>query len=201
MPRTPKENERIKREKKEKILAAGLRVFAERGLAAARMNDIAKAAGVSYGLVYNYFSSKEKLFVELVNSGFSSSRTLVAEMAGKRLPPLERIRATFIRLYDYHSADPAGGLFFRTMMQLTFYPRLWKKLAVKNISSDPVFQFLLDAVKEGQQSGEIVRRNPREIVLLLGYLALGFSLRGQEMLDSSIRAESVADLIVRMIRA
>ncbi|MBN2531788.1 MAG: helix-turn-helix transcriptional regulator [Spirochaetales bacterium] len=55
MPRTPEENERIKQERKDKILMAALRIFAENGLAAARMSDIARAAGVSYGLVYNYF--------------------------------------------------------------------------------------------------------------------------------------------------
>jgi AcrR family transcriptional regulator len=201
MPRTPEENERIKKKKKEQVLMAGLAVFAEKGPVEAKMSDIAKKAGVSYGLVYNYFPSKDQLLVELVNSGLSSSQELVDGLKHKALPPLERIRETFIRLFHYYSRDPGGGLFYRVMLQLSLYPRLWGKFAVKDLKSEPVFRFLFEAVKEGQQSGEIVRKNPREIVLVLGYVALSLSLSGHEMLGIGvIRGENIADLMVRMIK-
>lgn len=200
MPRTAEDNERIKEEKKEKILQAALKVFAENGLASTKMGDIAKAAGVSYGLVYNYFPSKEQLFVELINSSIASTDEFVDEIKKKQLPPLERIREAFIQLYNFHSSDPSGGLFYRVMLQLNYYPHLWEELEIKDLKSEPVFQLLFESVLEGQQREEIVDKNPQEIILLLGYIAISFSLGGQEIFDNQIKAENIADLIIRMIK-
>ena len=46
-------------EKREQILQAAVRVFAAQGYESTRVGDIAKDAGVAYGLVYHYFGSKE----------------------------------------------------------------------------------------------------------------------------------------------
>jgi TetR/AcrR family transcriptional regulator, fatty acid metabolism regulator protein len=54
------------------IIDAALEVFRERGYASARMADIARRAGVSYGLVYHYFGSKEVLFEMIVESWWSA---------------------------------------------------------------------------------------------------------------------------------
>jgi AcrR family transcriptional regulator len=53
---------RLPEERPKQILEAALAVFAERGLAAARLEDIAKRAGVSKGTIYLYFENKEELF-------------------------------------------------------------------------------------------------------------------------------------------
>jgi AcrR family transcriptional regulator len=53
---------RLPEERPKQILDAALAVFAERGLAAARLDDIAKRAGVSKGTIYLYFANKEELF-------------------------------------------------------------------------------------------------------------------------------------------
>ena len=57
---------RLPEERPKQILDAALAVFAERGLAAARLDDIAKLAGVSKGTIYLYFANKEELFREVV---------------------------------------------------------------------------------------------------------------------------------------
>jgi AcrR family transcriptional regulator len=46
-------------DKRRQILAAAVRVFAAQGYEASRVGDVAKEAGVAYGLVYHYFGSKE----------------------------------------------------------------------------------------------------------------------------------------------
>src|SRR3954469_20195994 len=53
---------RLPEERPKQILDAALAVFAERGLSAARLEDIAKRAGVSKGTIYLYFANKEELF-------------------------------------------------------------------------------------------------------------------------------------------
>jgi AcrR family transcriptional regulator len=58
MPRSSQQNQRIKDERREQIMQAGLTVFAHNGLAAAKISDVAAAADLSYGLVYHYFRDK-----------------------------------------------------------------------------------------------------------------------------------------------
>lgn len=51
---------------RERLVDAGTREFADRGLAGARFDEIAVAAGHGKGTIYNYFSGKESLFVAVV---------------------------------------------------------------------------------------------------------------------------------------
>jgi len=57
---------RLPGERPEQILNAALLVFGEHGLAGARLEDIAKRAGLSKGTIYLYFPNKEALFREMV---------------------------------------------------------------------------------------------------------------------------------------
>ena len=61
-------------ERPTQILAAALDVFGEKGLAAARLDDIAKRAGLAKGTIYLYFANKDELFRAVIRS------TLVAEL-------------------------------------------------------------------------------------------------------------------------
>ncbi|MBC3884252.1 TetR/AcrR family transcriptional regulator [Undibacterium griseum] len=58
--------ERRKEARPQELLAAALDLFVERGFAATRLDDVARAAGVSKGTLYLYFSSKEDLFKAVV---------------------------------------------------------------------------------------------------------------------------------------
>ena len=55
------------------ILDAALKVFAEKGFAAARMEDIARRAGVTKGTIYLYFSSKEDVFKSLARESVGTT--------------------------------------------------------------------------------------------------------------------------------
>ncbi len=59
---------RRKGERPQEIVDAALDVFAERGFAAARLDDVAKRAGISKGTLYLYFPNKEELFKAVVRS-------------------------------------------------------------------------------------------------------------------------------------
>ncbi len=59
---------RLPEERPKQILDAALAVFAERGLSAARLDDIARLAGLSKGTIYLYFPNKEELFREVVRT-------------------------------------------------------------------------------------------------------------------------------------
>jgi AcrR family transcriptional regulator len=60
-PRTGKQFEEIRESKRRQILTAAIECFATTGYHAVSISDLAKHAGISKGLMYNYFSSKEEL--------------------------------------------------------------------------------------------------------------------------------------------
>ena len=77
-PRTDKARWRRRKDARpQEILEAALQVFAEKGFAAARMDDIAQRARVSKGTIYLYFESKEAVF-----------RALIQETLAKRVADL-----------------------------------------------------------------------------------------------------------------
>lgn len=66
---------RLPEERPRQIIEAALEVFSEHGLAAARLEDIARLAGVSKGTIYLYFPNKEALFSEMVRQMVGESIT------------------------------------------------------------------------------------------------------------------------------
>ncbi|MGI9271958.1 MAG: TetR/AcrR family transcriptional regulator [Woeseiaceae bacterium] len=60
--------QRRKEERPQEITAAALKAFSENGYAATRVDDVAKRAGVSKGLLYLYFKTKEELFKSVIRS-------------------------------------------------------------------------------------------------------------------------------------
>jgi AcrR family transcriptional regulator len=66
-PRTPKQFEDIRVEKKNLIMETALEHFANAGYYSTTINQIAKHAGISKGLMYNYFESKEALLKSIIH--------------------------------------------------------------------------------------------------------------------------------------
>ncbi|WP_346860046.1 TetR/AcrR family transcriptional regulator [uncultured Draconibacterium sp.] len=71
MPRSPKQYDDIRKHKKELIMGVALELFAENGYHSTSMSQIAKKAGISKGLTYNYFESKSEILNELMEHGFN----------------------------------------------------------------------------------------------------------------------------------
>jgi AcrR family transcriptional regulator len=87
-------------DRREAILAAALDEFSARGFAAARLDDVARRAGVAKGTIYLYFRDKEALFQELVRSVISPLIARFEASAEIDLPArvvAERIVDMFVR--------------------------------------------------------------------------------------------------------
>jgi AcrR family transcriptional regulator len=74
--------QRRKDARPQEILDAALALFAEKGFAATRMDDIASRAGVTKGTIYLYFDSKEEVFKSLVRESIGMTLSSVVESAG-----------------------------------------------------------------------------------------------------------------------
>ncbi len=57
----PSDHARARVDKRERILDAAIKVFARSGYHGSRVSDIAREAGIAYGLVYHYFKNKEEI--------------------------------------------------------------------------------------------------------------------------------------------
>ncbi len=66
-PRTPIQFREIREEKRKLIMDVALEHFANEGFERTTINHIAKHAGISKGLMYNYFRSKDELLHEIIN--------------------------------------------------------------------------------------------------------------------------------------
>src|SRR5262245_50848793 len=89
---------RLPEERPRQIIEAALAVFGERGLAAARLDDIAKRAGLSKGTIYLYFPNKEELFREVIRS------TVVSRIAEREQTFLNASGSATEVLTDYSRA-------------------------------------------------------------------------------------------------
>ncbi|MDZ7963329.1 MAG: TetR/AcrR family transcriptional regulator [Aulosira sp. DedQUE10] len=91
MPRTPAENERIRHATKEQILKAAMDLFFSKGYHATSIDDVAKTAKISKGLLYHYFKGKEDLIAALVDIRLNDL-LVVMEAAAAKEKPVEQIR-------------------------------------------------------------------------------------------------------------
>ncbi len=71
-PRSAKQLDDIRKQKKELIMETALELFAENGFHATSISQIAKKAGISKGLAYNYFESKNDILEEIIKHGFEA---------------------------------------------------------------------------------------------------------------------------------
>ncbi len=72
--------EKISEDKRENIRTVAAAEFAKHGFKAANINVIAKKAGISIGSMYNYFSSKEDLFLTVIDYGYQVLESVISEI-------------------------------------------------------------------------------------------------------------------------
>ena len=86
-----------KEEKRIEILKAAARIFSANGFEKAKVEDIAKVAGIGKGTVYEYFDSKKSLFKQMISFGLDQYRLSIKEIIEENL----HIRARLVELAKY----------------------------------------------------------------------------------------------------
>jgi TetR/AcrR family fatty acid metabolism transcriptional regulator len=98
--------ERAVVDKRRTILDAAVRVFARQGFHTCRVSDIADEAGVAYGLVYHYFSSKEEILDTLFVERWDVMLHAIAEADASQPTPREKLYAIASFIVDSYRHDP-----------------------------------------------------------------------------------------------
>jgi TetR/AcrR family transcriptional regulator len=89
-----------------KLLTAARREFSDRGLAGARVDEIAARAGVNKQLVYHYFGDKDALYRAVIEWVYEEIRARERELNLDGLPPEQAIKKLIESSFDYLAAHP-----------------------------------------------------------------------------------------------
>jgi TetR/AcrR family fatty acid metabolism transcriptional regulator len=93
-------------DKRRLILDAAVRVFARQGFHTCRVSDIADEAGVAYGLVYHYFSSKEEILDTLFLERWGLMLAAIAEADRRERGARDKLMAIAAFIVDSYRHDP-----------------------------------------------------------------------------------------------
>jgi AcrR family transcriptional regulator len=171
-PRQPRWQRRAEDRPRE-ICAAALDVFAEKGFAAARLDEIAKRAGVSKGTLYLYFADKEQLFRAVVRNSIAPNvEAITAAVASVDLPFAQVIPAFFAGFAQNIGKIPVGAVAKMVIGESRNFPelaRVWHdEVASKAIGA------MAALVARAQERGEVRPGDPRLYAFtLMGPMILG----------------------------
>ena len=91
---------------RESLIREGRRLFAERGIHAARIEDLTRSAGIAKGTLYTYFADKDELIRAIVESGLAELREAMERSAG-RATGLETVAGRILAAHvDVFGANP-----------------------------------------------------------------------------------------------
>src|SRR6266849_7162843 len=82
------------------ILEAAVHEFSREGVAGARTDAIARAAGVNKALIYYYFKDKDTLYGAVLDQAFSGLKATVFRVLDSELPPREKIMSYVGAYFD-----------------------------------------------------------------------------------------------------
>ncbi|MFO7657122.1 MAG: TetR/AcrR family transcriptional regulator [Bacteroidales bacterium] len=166
-PRTEEQYKEIRNEKRMLIMNTALELFALYGYESTTISQIAKKAGISKGLLYNYFESKEYLLETILNKGIDEVLEIFDPNKDGVLEPYEM--EFFINEIFTIVKNNRG--FWRLYMAISLQPSVFK-LVEKRIEElyEPMMNLMLGYFKN---SGSV---NPLMDAIIFGALLDGITL-------------------------
>jgi TetR/AcrR family transcriptional regulator, fatty acid metabolism regulator protein len=137
-------------DRRRQILDAAVRVFARQGFHACRVSDIAREAGVAYGLVYHYFNSKEQVLNELFSERWSLLLAAVDEIDARPIPPREKLDAVAGFIIDSYRHEPE--LMKVIIVEVTRAANSFGRTHLPEISQ--AYDLIAKIVSDAQASGD-----------------------------------------------
>ena len=189
------------------ICAAALEVFAEKGFAAAKLDEIARRAGVSKGTLYLYFKDKEQLFRAVVRDSIAPNVAAITSAISAMDAPFGDVVRMFLAGFAEREARlPLGAVAKMVIGESRNFPelaRVWHdEVASKAIGA------LAAAIERAQRRGEVRNGDPRLFAFsLMGPMVLGALWRatlvpaGGEPLDLPALARQHADTVLEGLLA
>lgn len=180
MPKTDKQLLEHKNLRKSQIIGAALKVFCEKGFANTSVDDVCKKAGVSHGLFYHYFDSKNSLFHEVM----MQKRRVIHDDLLIEIDSIsscrDKLKVLINAFFDNMKNDETAPYYFFLFVSGMFNNKEKKlppppKNAVKPKKN--FFELFNEIFTKGQNSGEFNNtQKPEEFTKLLHSIIQGATL-------------------------
>ncbi|MCI0574422.1 MAG: TetR/AcrR family transcriptional regulator [Myxococcaceae bacterium] len=95
-------------ERRKTILRAAIDVFAKKGYHGCRIADVAREAGVAYGLVYHYFKNKDELLQTVFDAGWGGFIARIREVVARDAHIVEKVHGVTQVAFEAYRVDPRG---------------------------------------------------------------------------------------------
>ena len=198
--------ERRPEERPNELLEAALHIFAERGYANTRLEDVAASVGVTKGTIYHYFDTKEELLLQAIEHNHDRAFQPLQQALGESHGPASsRIRLFLRRAFG--GLDQARLSVLRLLVQGV--AREVPAAYYRWLEMGPVkaWRILTDLIEEGKATGEFRRDVDSEVAarVTLSGLILQFTWQqGTESIanlaiDPDRLIDSTADLLLRSL--
>jgi AcrR family transcriptional regulator len=195
--------QRRKEDRPQEITEAALQAFAKKGYAATRVDDVAKRAGVSKGLLYLYFKTKEELFKSVVRS-FVVPRieTLSRIIESSDMSSEEFLRGPFLDFARQLPGSPVGVIVRLMIAEGPKHPDLvqfyWDNVVSRGMAM--ITELLQRGVRSGEFRDTAVARQPILFVMPVLVSIIFTLLFGKERLDSRLLIETQIDLLITHLK-
>jgi AcrR family transcriptional regulator len=205
-PADPAKFRRLPEERPGQILDAALRVFADRGIAAAKLEEIAQLAGVSKGTIYLYFPSKEDLFREVVRQKVVPH--LISADAGSAAGSAsEAITGYLTHHWHFMDREESEGWVRLALLELHKFPDLMQFYRDEVITKSNAV--LSAIIARGIASGEFRSLDPAAAVMMIkGILVTHVIWRGALTHHPAMRAKprettlhDITDFVLHALRS
>jgi AcrR family transcriptional regulator len=200
-PISKEANQQVLVKRRNHILGSALKVFAEKGFSATKISNIASEAGLSHGLMYHYFMTKDEIFTELVRSASNLFLAITEYGAKYDTSPIEKIRiiTEMIISIGYSRRSAYHLNIFEQAYISEGIPEAAKKIINDNQSS--TIKLLSDILSEGQKLGQIIEEDP--LKLAFAYYSMVRGMTGMQSKSSNFQDPPVSfsdsDIILRAI--
>lgn len=168
---------------RERILQEAASLFAERGYDGISIREIAAACQITNAALYYHFTDKERLLIEILESGLESYHQLIVEAVKAETSAPARIHYFVFALFDRLAPESRALIRLAAQEMGKLQPKLRRSFSHRY--QQRFLEPLADIFRQGQQHGEI-RLIPPELAVwsLLGML---YPFLGSE---STLRPES-----------
>jgi TetR/AcrR family fatty acid metabolism transcriptional regulator len=161
-------------DKRRQILDAAIRIFARRGFHHCRVSDVADEAGVAYGLVYHYFSSKEEILNTLFLERWQIMLDAIAEIDSRDLPAREKLYEVASFIIDSYRHDPE--LMKVIIVEVTRAANSFGRLHLDKIRE--AYESIAAIVEAARAEGSFKQDIPSEFAAMCFYGAIEQLLTG-----------------------
>ncbi len=164
MPRSKVANREVKERQRANLLAAARRLIV-RGQTPITMEALAGEAGVSQGLAYRYFPSKDALFRAVMEDMLRTTEAWAVPPDVLALPPRARIERMVVAMLERRQANPEFFRFFFRSLSDGSLPSDLRARAQDRVRV--LRERLRDLVVAAQAAGEITAGDPDELVVAM----------------------------------